>query len=198
MQPRSEKTRDYILEKVAPIFNKTGYHGTSMSTITAATGLTKGAVYGNFHDKEDLAIQAFEKNVNRVILAVRRDLDEHQCATDKLFALTDFYRNYFSFSKRVGGCPILNFGVDANFQNPRLLKKVKSSLRKLQKAIEKIIQMGIQAGDIQQNTNARKSAMMIFTILEGAIFMAFMSGDKSYLHQAADHIDEKLLKEMVS
>ncbi|WP_144916166.1 TetR/AcrR family transcriptional regulator [Mucilaginibacter frigoritolerans] len=35
-------TRDFILQKVAPLFNKKGYAGTSLSDLTDATGLTKG------------------------------------------------------------------------------------------------------------------------------------------------------------
>jgi TetR/AcrR family transcriptional repressor of nem operon len=36
-----------------------GYSGTSMSDITAATGLTKGSIYGNFENKDEVAIAAF-------------------------------------------------------------------------------------------------------------------------------------------
>lgn len=45
---KSERTRQFIIEKVAPIFNRKGYAGTSLSDLTEATGLTKGAIYGNF------------------------------------------------------------------------------------------------------------------------------------------------------
>ena len=36
--PRSERTRQLIIESAAPIFNKKGYAGTSMSDLTTATG----------------------------------------------------------------------------------------------------------------------------------------------------------------
>ena len=48
MLTKSEKTTKYIIETVAPIFNKKGYEATSMKDITSATSLTKGAIYGNF------------------------------------------------------------------------------------------------------------------------------------------------------
>ncbi len=51
MTTKSDRTKQFILEKVAPVFNKNGYFGTSMSDITEATGLTKGAIYGNFKNK---------------------------------------------------------------------------------------------------------------------------------------------------
>ena len=41
---KADRTRSYIIEQVAPIFNKKGVHGTSLSDITNATGLTKGAI----------------------------------------------------------------------------------------------------------------------------------------------------------
>ena len=43
-----QATIDYILEKVAPLFNSRGYIGTSLSDLTEATQLSKGAIYGNF------------------------------------------------------------------------------------------------------------------------------------------------------
>lgn len=63
MVTKAELTSQYILEIVAPIFNKNGYTATSMTDITKATGLTKGAIYGNFINKEDLAIASFKFTV---------------------------------------------------------------------------------------------------------------------------------------
>ena len=71
MITKSEKTKAHILEKVRPIFNKNGYFGTSLSDITKATGLTKGAIYGNFKNKEDLALASFNYNINFVLSKIR-------------------------------------------------------------------------------------------------------------------------------
>ena len=56
---KAERTKNFIIEKTAPLFNMKGYSGTSMSDITAATGLTKGSIYGNFENKDEVAIAAF-------------------------------------------------------------------------------------------------------------------------------------------
>jgi AcrR family transcriptional regulator len=53
MGTKSELTSEFIIKTVASVFNKKGYSGTSMADITNATGLTKGAIYGNFKDKND-------------------------------------------------------------------------------------------------------------------------------------------------
>ena len=57
---KGEKTRRKILEKAAPLFNKRGFNGCSMQDISAATGLEKGSLYTHFHNKEQLALEAFD------------------------------------------------------------------------------------------------------------------------------------------
>ncbi len=57
---KAERTRHFIIEKAAPIFNTKGYAGTSLSDMTEATGLTKGSIYGNFADKDEVALACFE------------------------------------------------------------------------------------------------------------------------------------------
>jgi len=71
-QKKSDRTRALIVEKSASLFNRKGFHGTSLSDIMEATGLTKGGIYGNFKReglnkkgvKEEIALAAFEYNVN--------------------------------------------------------------------------------------------------------------------------------------
>ena len=48
MLTKAEQTTQFIIEKVAPLFNQKGYAATSMSDITRVTGLTKGAIYGDY------------------------------------------------------------------------------------------------------------------------------------------------------
>ena len=62
---KSARTRQFIVEKSAPIFNKKGYSGTSLHDLTEATGLTKGGIYGNFENKDEIAAAAFEFNSRR-------------------------------------------------------------------------------------------------------------------------------------
>ncbi|RZL99390.1 MAG: TetR/AcrR family transcriptional regulator, partial [Pedobacter sp.] len=63
---KAERTRQLIIEQTAPIFNTKGYAGTSMNDLTAATGLTKGAIYGNFENKDEVAVAAFDYNFSKI------------------------------------------------------------------------------------------------------------------------------------
>ena len=90
MTTKAERTTAYIIETVAPIFNKHGYVGTSMSDLTDATGLTKGAIYGNFENKEALALAAFQYNSTKLLEAIAKCLAIEGGTLKKISSLTDF------------------------------------------------------------------------------------------------------------
>ena len=196
MARKSAQTSLYILEKVAPIFNKQGYMGTSMKSITDAVGLTKGAIYGNFENKEELAIKAFNYNVRKVINEVAACINAASTPLEKLFAMTDFYRNYHDFTASNGGCPILNIGVDANNQNERLLARVHDVIRKLEKSMADIIQAGIDCQEMKPDVNPGLYGKRLFAMIQGAVFMTTTLHDKSYIVDMMNHIDSMIETEL--
>ena len=198
MAKKSEQTSKFIIRKVAPIFNKHGYSGTSMSDLTAATGLTKGAIYGNFKNKEELAFAAFESNVDFVVYKIRTDLAEISSPIQQLYGLTNFYRQYRTHTIDYGGCPIINIGVDANHDNPELLKRVQEVISKLQYYITKMIKNAIDEGEIKKSVNPEKYGRLFYTVIEGAVFMTSTMNDETYLQQMMTHLDEIIENELAS
>jgi AcrR family transcriptional regulator len=59
---KAEKTKQFIIEKTASLFNTKGYTSTSLSDITKATGLTKGSIYGNFENRDKVALEVYQFN----------------------------------------------------------------------------------------------------------------------------------------
>lgn len=196
MISKSEKTTKYIIEKVAPIFNQKGYAATSMSDITKATGLTKGAIYGNFKNKEAVAIAAFNKNVNDLLKRIAKHQEQSKSPLQKLFLITDFYRDYYDYSQELGGCPLLNIGVDSKNQNTSLLNQVRYVINKTQNNISKLVEWGIQEGEIKSSVDAVLFSKNLYSRIEGAIFMTYTMDDDSYIQEAMNEIDELIKKEL--
>ncbi len=57
---RRAQTRQYLLQAAAQVFAERGFHGASLDEVAAAAGFTKGAVYSNFKNKEDLFLALLE------------------------------------------------------------------------------------------------------------------------------------------
>ncbi len=196
MTTKAELTSQFIIETVAPIFNKNGYAATSMRDITSATGLTKGAIYGNFKNKEELSIAAFKFSIKKLMKQISKHLELSDSPIQKLFLITDFYRNYYNYSKQLGGCPVINIGVDANNQNTLLLKKVKEVIEKIQYQVATIIENGIEAGEISAEANALQYAKRLDTMIQGAVFMTYTMDDEFYLKDTMNQIDQMIHNEL--
>lgn len=189
MTSKAEQTTQYIIEKVAPVFNKHGYSATSLADVTRHTGLTKGAVYGNFENKEELAIATLDYMINKVLGELKAIIGGEASASDKLKSITKYYRKYYECTLDIGGCPILNTGVDANHQYPKLHEHIKELVNQITDGLARIINHGIISGEFRNEVDANKMARVIFAQIEGAIFNATLMEDKNTITDMMDHID---------
>jgi len=64
---KSERTRQEIIRKAAPIFNQRNYEGSALSDLMEATGLEKGGIYRHLDSKQQLAAEAFDYAWNLVL-----------------------------------------------------------------------------------------------------------------------------------
>lgn len=196
MLKKSERTTKFIIETVAPIFNTKGYTATSMNDITSATGLTKGAIYGNFRNKEELAIAAFNKNVNDLLVSIATHQKKGKTPLQKLLLIADFYRNYYNYSQQLGGCPILNVGVDATNQNTDLIINVRNVIEKTQSNIAKLVDMGKSAGEIKNAADSMEFARKLYGRIQGAVFMMYVMNDPKYMSSAMDDVGVMIRREL--
>lgn len=196
MTKKAERTTAYIIETVAPIFNRHGYIGTSMSDLTEATGLTKGAIYGNFENKEALALSAFEHNRNILLQTIDNKLDTGIEALDKLFSLLSFYKQYDVFTLPLGGCPLLNVGVDAQSNNKLLAAAVKETIKEIEGKIALILENGANQNEIKLPVPPLQFAKQLFTMVQGAIAMSTMTQDRKYLVNTITYLEYLVKQEL--
>jgi TetR/AcrR family transcriptional repressor of nem operon len=111
---KADRTRRHIIEKTAPLFNRKGFDGTSLAELTQVTGLTKGALYGNFQDKDEIALEAFKYAIAKVREMVRHELEGAITSKQQLTALLNFYAKYVFTPPIPGGCPLLNAAIEAD------------------------------------------------------------------------------------
>ena len=187
-------TSQYILEKVAPIFNQKGYVGTSLSDITNATGLTKGAVYCNFSNKQDLALKSFQLNIDLAIKPLFKLIASTEGSINKLFAITEYQRSYYNLVSEIGGCPMLRVGVDTKFINPLLFNVAQNLSKKFSSGLINIITEGINNDEIQKNTDPVAYSKIILSLIEGSSLLAFTHNDASFISNAMDYIDNTIIK----
>ncbi len=75
---RRQQTREHLLAAAAEVFAERGFHGASLDEVAAVAGFTKGAVYSNFKNKEDLFLALFKANYEQEMQALRATLEDSE------------------------------------------------------------------------------------------------------------------------
>lgn len=186
---KAEKTRQFIIEKTAPVFNEKGFAGTSMSDLTQATGLTKGSIYGNFENKDEVALAAFDYNFQKVTAYVKARILETENAIERLLVYPAVYRNFLKIPFLKPGCPILNTSTEADDTHPLLKEKANEALAFWKKSIENQVKRGIEKKQIKPATNPTEVAVILMSLIEGAIMQAKVTNRSGELKIAMDFLE---------
>lgn len=179
---KAQRTKQFIIEKTAPIFNMKGYSGTSMSDITEATGLTKGSIYGNFANKDEVALAAFRFNVKKLHDIFAREIEKEKTFKGKLLVYPRLYSDYYDLRVTQGGCPIINTATEADDTHPVLKKKVERVILSWKEQLVYFIEQGILLGEFKvPSIDPEKTALTIIAMIEGAVMIAKITGNLSTL-----------------
>jgi TetR/AcrR family transcriptional repressor of nem operon len=187
---KAERTRQFIIEQSAPVFNTKGIAGTAMSDIMEATKMAKGGLYGHFESKEDLSYAVVDYSLNLISKKVITKLNKCQTAKEKLFAYMDFFNQTECAIK--GGCPMLNFGMEADNTNPVINKKIKENIIKSQQFVAGIINDGIAAGEFKPTINANEFAIKLFALMEGGTMISNVFGDNSQMNTIVNMLKSEI------
>ena len=189
---KAERTRTHILEQAAPLFNQKGFDGTSLADLEKVTGLTKGALYGNFHDKATLAGEAFLYSTAQVKARIREAIKPIPRYRDKLLVLLDFFACYVLDPPIAGGCPLLNAAVEADDNRISMRPLVAREIREVVNAIAGLLRKGIKAGEFRKNIKVRELAYTFFCSIEGAIMFSRVEGSREPMDIIIHHCRKKL------
>ena len=190
---KAEETKAFIIEKIAPVFNKKGYAGTSLTDMTEATGLTKGSIYGNFANKDEVAVAAFDFNLKKINAILKGEMAKEPSAREKLLVHVRVYENFSKYAFPSGGCPVLNTSTEADDTHPALKQRACDAIMSWKKNLVGIIKEGIANKEFGKATDPEQIAVTIIAMLEGAIMIAGVTGKAQYRSHVAKSL-AKLIK----
>lgn len=188
---KGEETRQFIIEKAAPIFNTKGIAATAMSDIMEATKLSKGSMYVHFENKDVLACAAVDHNMKVLGDKLILEVSKSKTAKEELFTYIDFFSNAVN-PPLAGGCPLLNFGTEADDTNPVVKEKINKGCNANQQLLASSVTKGIANGEFKPDWNAEDFATIMFAMMEGGHLMSRVSGNNDKMK-----VITKTLKKMI-
>lgn len=194
MQSKSEKTRQFIIEKSSILFNKNGFSGTSLTDILQATKLTKGCIYGHFESKEAIALECFSYAKALFFEQFEERINSNQSAKEKLYSLLNFYHNYSIYPVLEGGCILLNSAVDCDVNFPILKEEVATAALKWLNNVEKIIENGINKKEFHKKVDPKIESRLLFSSIHGGIMMSRLLQEPAHLNEILVDLKKRIKK----
>lgn len=165
---KTEITRKQITEKAFHQFYKYGYRATSVNEIMKETGLSKGAFYHNFKNKDELGVLVVKAELNKRIYEA---MISPLCAQGEAKAIlkSTFLNKLKAFTndEKLLGCPVNNLINEIGGTQNLLNEALKDLIDTWTKAVIKIIERGHLDGSIKPETNPKQVAIYLVSSFEG-------------------------------
>ncbi len=197
MSGKAERTKQFIVEKTSPVFNQKGYAGTSIQDLMQATGLSKGSIYGNFDNKDEVAIAAFEHNFGKVVDHLKSQISVRNNAVDKLLVYPDTYKRFFQIPFLQYGCPLLNTSTEADDTHPILREKAQKAHFYWKRSLMHIVEEGKNDGTIRTDVSTEEFTNIMVALIEGGIMQAKLTGKSEDIYITMKYL-EKIILELKS
>jgi AcrR family transcriptional regulator len=186
---KSERTKNFIIESMAEVFNKRGYAGTTMADVEMITGLSRGGIYGNFENKEVMALAVFDYNIAKLCTVIRNKILVANSFHDKLMVYASVYKTLSEDDFVMGGSPILNTATEADDTNSLLKEKAANASKGWQHCMAQFIQSGIESGEFKKDVNINQLTFSILSLIEGGLMLSRVANDSSLMDQIMNTVE---------
>jgi len=162
---RGDARRD-LMDIAIDCFARYGFQATSIDRIAKAAGLTKGALYYHFKDKEALLFAAVTKRLSQFERRVVTDL---AAVPDPATALREVARVCLDHATKSNHRRmIVTLMVEAIDTNPRLAAEFRAMMHRFRLFLKRIVQRGQDSGQFRADIAAGVAAEVFTGAIMGA------------------------------
>lgn len=166
-------TREKILDAAFQEIHRHGFQAASLANILAKTGLTKGALYHHFPDKDRLGYAVIEEvireSLETLIFEPLRTTDD---PIDTLRDVIERKSERATAETVMLGCPLNNLMQEMSPLDPEFKRRLTNILKTWQDVITDALKRGQKQGRVGRDVDCRAAALFIVSAYEGCIGIA--------------------------
>jgi AcrR family transcriptional regulator len=163
---RSARTRSALLESAARGLSRYGYGNLVLEQVAREAGYTRGALYHQFKDKEDLALAVIEWVNENWLHEVGGPAKQEPDPVAELIALA---RGHAVFCRRDIARVVMALRVEFSSQDHPVGREIERISAAGVKRVARLIEAGRADGSIPPGPPPRAAALAFFGALEGTV-----------------------------
>lgn len=169
----TRSTRQKILESASQEIHRNGFQAASLTPILERTGVTKGALYHHFPNKQALGFAVLDEVIKDTVLQFwLRPLEEYTDPIDGLTRLIDEAGKNISNEDVLLGCPLNNLCLEMSPLNDGFRQRVNQIYELWCESFARALRSGQSNGTVRKDIDATNCATFIVASLEGCRSLA--------------------------
>jgi AcrR family transcriptional regulator len=165
------KKKQMILDVATVLFSQKGFNETPISEISKLTGAAEGTIFYHYKTKEGLFLAILEDFKNSIVTEFQRYLEEHKFdyGIQMMEGIISFYL-YLSGSMEDRFLLLhRHYAYALSANNIQCREYLEAIYNYLIEIFEKAILLGQEDGSIDQDVHPRKTAMIIFAMVDALV-----------------------------
>jgi AcrR family transcriptional regulator len=160
-QARAVETRAGILGSAAAVFQRKGYGATSLADVSAASGVTKGALYFHFDSKEALALAVIDAQHHRSISLGRALVEQDESGLRAALLMS------FRLARQLRDDTVVRAGIRLTMEASSFSAPVREPYLDWMAAFEGYLRSAIAVGDVREGIDVGAVAHFIIPAFTG-------------------------------
>jgi len=187
---RVEPPGKHLLDAAIDCFARYGYQGTSIDRIARHAGVTKGALYHHYRDKEELLFEAVSARVGEFEQHVLAEVGPASDTLASLKRVIDacFFYATVSNHRRF----IITLMVEALDVNPKLSAKFQRILRRMRYFLADVVRRGQADGTVRPDVDPEQTAALVAATIMGAEIQHYQDPGEVDLRRVLDTLVAQL------
>lgn len=162
-----EYDREFVLEQATQSFWEKGYCATSMADLVDATGLKPGSLYGAFHSKESLFLDALDYYGNRSVGTVADILNNAGTPLEGIRDCIIRIGKELTSQEKDHGCFLVNSALELSNRNPLVKQQIKPHLDAVETLFSEALSKAKKAGELSPGKDPKALAAFLMASIWG-------------------------------
>ncbi len=181
----ADERRIATVEAVVELAGEQNPSGITTAAIADRMGLTQGAIFRHFPNKEAILQAAMEWAAERLMSKIEKAI---QAETSPICALEKMFMAHVNFVMAHPGIPRMLFGELQNSKESAPKSMAQTLIQRYRKKVKQLIEEGKLSKEIDNNLDANAASTLFIGMIQGLVVQSLIAGDASSIKSDAPKV----------
>lgn len=181
----AEQRREVTVQTVIELAGEQNPSQITTAAIAKRMGLTQGAIFRHFPNKDAILLAVMEWVTQRLMLRIEKAI---QGKSSPLAAIEAMFMTHVDFITRHPGIPRMLFGELQRSEDTTPKQMVQTLIQNYGKRLEGLFEQGKICGELDETLDNRAAATLFIGTIQGLVMQSLLVGDINRIRRDAPEV----------